>query len=134
VSEQQRAQLLDMAQRSLSFRSAMKVPARRAALSGQLRKLPLESLLGLLERGRYNGVLCAGDGKSFYSFEIEQGRLRSWVTPLGIDPSEALPRALSLREGEFKFHARTSVEGSPNGVSERLLRDLQIDARAPTIG
>lgn len=134
VSERQRAELLYMAQRSLSFRSAMKVPARRSALSGQLRKLPLESLLALLERGRYSGVLCAGDGNSFYSFEIEQGRLRSWVRPLGIDPNEALLRVLSLREGEFKFHARTSLDGSLDGVSDRLLRDLQIDASAPPIG
>jgi hypothetical protein len=134
VDASQRQLLLELAQHALLTRAATKVPAGSTDLAGQLQHLPLASLVGLLERGRYSGVLCAGDGDSFFSFEIEQGRVSSWVRPAGVDANQALPNALSLRDGEFKFHARSGLHETVECVSPRLLRDLDRASFAPPIG
>lgn len=134
VSEAQRGALLELAQRALLTRTATKVPACGRNLAGQLRHLPLGALVGLLERGRYSGVLCAGGGDSFFSFEIQEGRVESWVRPAGMAAMEALPSALSLQDGEVRFHARSSREEAVDRVSSRLVRDVTSGQFAPRTG
>lgn len=124
VSPGQRSALFRFAEHSLLTRVVERTPARRVDLSGQLRHLPLAAVVGLLQRGRLSGVLSAGDDESFFSFEIREGQVSSWVRPEGLSATDALQGALRLADGEFRFRPRCLSVADFDSVSKRLVEDV----------